>query len=35
LALGGLIAWWSRRSRIAAPAPLTAADEARLDELLR
>jgi cytochrome c-type biogenesis protein CcmH len=35
LAGGILIAWVSRRSRVAPPPPLNAADQARLDELLR
>jgi cytochrome c-type biogenesis protein CcmH/NrfF len=37
LALGGgiLIAWVSRRNRVPPPPPLNAADQARLDELLR
>jgi cytochrome c-type biogenesis protein CcmH len=35
LLLGFLVAWLARRSRIAAPAPLSEADRARLDELLK
>lgn len=35
LILGFLVAWLARRNRISAPAPLSEADRARLDELLK